>query len=618
MKLPSITPGRVLLIGLATWALLMVVPDLYRVFGSLGSYGLAANNDGVIVDVVGPFANAADSPALAAGISPGDRLDLQAMRCIPLDSPRCRSLLSVLGGLGGRQIVLPGSEIELVIRRADGEGTRLVRLKPVRTVRSWGDRLVLFADTVVAIIVILMAFRLVWVRPGKATWGFFLYAIWFNPGQTYAFYAMLQQWPIAILVQEIFEALAHGAGFAGLSIFALSFPNDAPTGRWARFAWIAPVLGAIIALLWLGSFASAFGIRTETLTTTAFLAGYAVNAAVLIVLLRRRRELPEQDQQRMLWVIWGCAIGLSTFIFAEIAQSTSFLQYSFGLSLSSVTIGLLYLLNGVLVYFVSVAVLHRRVISVAIPLRYGTILTVLALAVGIPIVHLHELLSHYQESFHIPEWFWLLVVAPVALLLLQRLHEICVHLVDRVLNRRFHAIRKRLKEVGDIMLKARNFDDVDRLLVNAPVEALNLSSGAVFRQQDNVFRRGHSIGWDGSPLRELWRDEDAVVLRSLNTSAPVRLPRDAWNRPGLDADLLAPCLAVPVCSDSLGAIAIVLFGPHENGNDIDPDECEMLSKLATRAAAAYERVTFAELSKEVAELRASLAALRGGAARGAM
>jgi hypothetical protein len=54
---------------------------------------------------------------------------------------------------------------------------------------------------------------------------------------------------------------------------------------------------------------------------------------------------------------------------------------------------MLYLLNGVLAYFVSVAVLHRRVISVAVPLRHGTILTVLALAVGIPIVNLHELLS---------------------------------------------------------------------------------------------------------------------------------------------------------------------------------------------------------------------------------
>jgi hypothetical protein len=121
--------------------------------------------------------------------------------------------------------------------------------------------------------------------------------------------------------------------------------------------------------------------------------GYAVDAAVLFILLQHRRALPAQDQQRMLWVIWGCAIGLSSFIFAEIAQSTSLLQHWLGVSPSTALVGLLYLLNGVLAYFVSVAVLHRRVISVAVPLRHGTILTVLALAVGIPIVNLHELLS---------------------------------------------------------------------------------------------------------------------------------------------------------------------------------------------------------------------------------
>jgi hypothetical protein len=90
----------------------------------------------------------------------------------------------------------------------------------------------------------------------------------------------------------------------------------------------------------------------------------------------------------------------------------------------------------------------------------------------------------------------------------------------------------------------------------------------------------------------------------------VRLPRDAWNRHGLDVELRAPCLAVPVCGDVLGAVAIVLFGPHDNGNDIDEDECEMLSKLATRAAAGYERVAFVLLNDEVTKLRASFAALR--------
>src|SRR5947207_6440609 len=111
---------------------------------------------------------------------------------------------------------------------------------------------------------------------------------------------------------------------------------------------MSSVLGSFIAMLLLASFANSFGVQTETLTSTAFLLGYAVDAAVLFILLQRRRALPAHDQQRMLWVIWGCAIGLPAFIFAEIAQSTSLLQQSLGVTPPTVLIGLLYLLNGVL------------------------------------------------------------------------------------------------------------------------------------------------------------------------------------------------------------------------------------------------------------------------------
>src|SRR5262245_30512872 len=118
--------GRVALVVIAIWAMAMVVPDLYRVFTTLASFGLSADNDGVIIDVLGPFNTPAESPAAAAGIAPGDRIDLEAMRCVPLDSSRCLSLLSVLGGLGGKQVVLPGREIELVIAPAGGGATRVV------------------------------------------------------------------------------------------------------------------------------------------------------------------------------------------------------------------------------------------------------------------------------------------------------------------------------------------------------------------------------------------------------------------------------------------------------------------------------------------------------------
>ena len=75
--------GRIFLILLAAWALAMIVPAFQRIFDQLGSFGLTLDNDGVITDVVSPFASAAKSPAAIAGVARGDRLDLWAMRCIP-------------------------------------------------------------------------------------------------------------------------------------------------------------------------------------------------------------------------------------------------------------------------------------------------------------------------------------------------------------------------------------------------------------------------------------------------------------------------------------------------------------------------------------------------------
>ncbi|HJU23866.1 MAG TPA: hypothetical protein VJ891_15275 [Casimicrobiaceae bacterium] len=599
-----------MLIVLATWAIAMIAPDLHRVFNSLASFGLVVDNDGRVVDVAGPFETVADSPAAHAGIAVGDRLDLRAMRCVPVNTAECRSLLSLIGGLGGAQIVLPGSAIDLTIIPAAGGSARVVHLEARPAQRGLAERVMLLADTIVGIIVILAAARLVWLRENRMTWGFFLYAMWFNPGQTFAYYALLQPWPAAILTQEVAEALAHGAGYAGLLVFALRFPGDATETafrRYDRFAWL---LAAVIASVWLASFANGFGVPTETLTLAAFLLGYAVDVAVLIVLVKRRTLLRPRERQRMLWVICGCAIGLPAFILGEIAQSTSFFPLVLGWTPSTVLIEFLYLLNGVLIYFVSIAILRRRVVDVSIPLRRGTILGVLSLTVGIPIVNVHELLSHYQDTFRVPEWVWLLVVAPVALILLQRLHELGVDLVDRVLNRRFHVARRQLDDAAEAMLHARSVEEIDRLLVTRPAAALGLASAALFRLDDGVFRRESAIGWDGSPLMTLSEDDDAPVLRCIEASAPLRLSPSAWNRSGLDVDVQAPCIAAPVESGALGPIGVALYGPHDDGNDIDQDEAIMLQSLAKRAANGYERVAFVRLGEEVTELRARLDAQR--------
>jgi hypothetical protein len=610
MNLISASFSRLLFLALTAWGLGMIAPDFYRVFDPLNSFGLAVDNDGRIIDVVSPFPAPEQSPASRAGLAVGDRIDLQAMRCIPLGNPNCRSLVALLGGLGGAQTVLPGQTVSLVVIPTAGPPSRTVQLQAAPAPLDAIQRTILLADTIVGIIVVALAASLVWTHPGPVTWGFFLYAIWFNPGQTYAYYALIQPWPLAIIAQEILEALARGAAYAGLLLFALRFADE--PGRAHRTRWVL-LIGMAMTGMTLASYANLFGFPTEAITRASFLIGYVLDALALIILFRRRRELQPVDEQRMRWVIWGCLIGIPAFITAEILQSSSLLQDHLGAAPSTVVIGLLYLLHGAFAYFVWEAVRHGRVVSVSVPLRHGTIIGLLTILLSVPVVYAHEMMLHYREELHFPEWAWVLIAAPILSLLITRLHEVSVDLVDHAFNFSYHATKERFEHGAAALLRAERVQEIDRLLVEVPVEALQLSSGAVFRQVEARFILADgSRGWDIGSATELEPGRDEAVLCCLFKGEPIRLERGAWSRPGVPAGVRAPCIAVPVRGASNENIAVILYGPHEFGTDLHSDERELLQDLASGAAAAYERLEMEHLRQTVALLRGELATFRAG------
>ena len=104
---------------------------------------------------------------------------------------------------------------------------------------------------------------------------------------------------------------------------------------------------------------------------------------------RRRRQRLE-DYQRLRWVIWGCLIGLPSFIIAELGSTTTIFNTRWGnFTPSEDILGLLYLVNGILCLFVFEAIRRERVVSVAIPLRRITIL-------GLPALLLHHEVEYMQ------------------------------------------------------------------------------------------------------------------------------------------------------------------------------------------------------------------------------
>ena len=249
--------SRILVTVLALWGLAMIVPDLVRVMNPLGSFGFYADNDGLIYSISGPFEERAASPAWQAGLRVGDRLDLDRLSCSLSSIQSCSPALTVLGGI---EFVLPGKAITLSLaattrapaRRSDaGRGTAAGQFpRP-----SGESRLCQIAG----ILVVIAAAWLVWTRPSAMSWGFFLYVNWFNPGQEYAFYAILQQWPAALLFQDIASCFAEGAAYAGFLLFVLRVPNNETEPRWLPLERTLPAAGLIFSMLMLASYASIFG-----------------------------------------------------------------------------------------------------------------------------------------------------------------------------------------------------------------------------------------------------------------------------------------------------------------------------------------------------------------------
>jgi hypothetical protein len=588
---------------LTAWALLMIVPDFYRIARPLASAGFAADNDGLIHDVRGPFPTPELSPAWQAGLRQGDRLDLAAMACRRPATRACADLLAVLGGMGGMQLVQPGRVLMLTILPAEGGPARDVRIAAAQPPVTWLDSGVLVLNEVIATLFVLAAAWLVWTRPGWMTWGFFVYACWFNSGQNFMFYAILHARPGLLLAQEFGGAVLQGAAFAGFLLFVLRAPSDRTEPAWRRWQFGLPLVAAAFVVLQLASYANSFGYRTEIASRATFIAGFAVDAAALLILLRRRRGLPPQDYQRMRWILWGCAIGLPAFIVGALLQSTT-LWHAIGneAEISALVPAALYALHGLLGWFVFEAVRRPRVVSVSVPLRR---ITIFGLMLSVPALFLHKQIEQLHHTLHLPTWAWI-GLASVLLFLAGRAHELGVELADQVFNRAFRREVAALQAVSHDILRADDVHAIERLLTEAPMHTLGLASAALFRRHEGRFHRhadGH--GWAAGMTETL--DPRDAALAAIERGEPFPIdPADA-ERLGFPAGVAAPTVAVPV-GDPLDCHAVALYGPHASGAELSEDEQAMLARLAADAALAYSRVERESLRRQVADLQARLAA----------
>ena len=593
--------GRIALLVLTVYAISMIVPDLLRVVRPLGSFGLAMDGDGRIYDVQGPFENERESPAWHAGLRAGDRLDLAAMRCAPVDTAKCASLMSQWGGV---TYVTPGREATFLVAPSPKHALEEVKLTAEPRPMNCLLDVVVVLDTLAGVLVVLGAAWLVWTRPCLMTWGFFVYVIQFNPGQAFQFWAWLQLWPQALLAQNVIFLVMQAAAYTGLLLFALRAPVDRAEGRWRTIERALPALAIVFLGVALASLATIFGYPAEIWARGMFFLGFAVSVAALAILIGRRRDLSPRDYQRIRWVIWGCLIGLPAYLLAQLSQETSlFGEVLGGGQAPEEAAGALSLVNGILCLFVVEAVRRPTVVNVWIPLRRAT---AFGLLLSVPVLFLHKQIEVIDEYIHMPDWAWV-VVASGLVYLLARGHELATELMDRLFDRKFIRAERHLAEIGETIQSADSLDEIERLLVNEPMNTLRLASAALFREQDGLFVRSLSAGWNADHTDALTGNHPLLAARfDRKPYTPDSVDPGPASPAELPDDLERPVLVVPV-GNARRCYALVLYGGHEIGTDLDSGERHVLASLAHDAEIAYAQVESETLRRRIAVLENQLA-----------
>src|SRR5438132_1187253 len=95
--------------------------------------------------------------------------------------------IGMTGGRAARALL-----IGLTVRPGGNGEPRSVKVAAMPAPVHWLQSFALLLTEIAGIAFVSAAAWLVWSRPSAMSWGFFLYAIWFNPGQDFVYFLILQ------------------------------------------------------------------------------------------------------------------------------------------------------------------------------------------------------------------------------------------------------------------------------------------------------------------------------------------------------------------------------------------------------------------------------------------
>ncbi len=280
------------------------------------------------------------------------------------------------------------------------------------------------------------------------------------------------------------------------------------------------------------------------------------------------------QRQRFVWVMAGV-------LFTLLGYALDWARYwstTYLLATSDVLVWIAVVLYAIAPFAIAYAVVRQRVFDISFVISRALVYTILTGAIFSVFALVEWLAARLIEQSGVTIVLVGLTAIGIALSL-EATHARIEALVEGLLFRRRRLAERHLADVAAGLPFAENGAVVDEALAREPVEAYALTHSAIFKRNDaGDFIRGDE------PL-------DAVVsLKLLGTRHAVRLNNG-------DA-----ALAVPIFVRSrLEAVAV--YGPHSNGEDIDPDEAASLEAMCAAAGTAYDNLDALRIHREIARWR---------------
>ncbi|HXW76215.1 MAG TPA: hypothetical protein VEJ20_02275 [Candidatus Eremiobacteraceae bacterium] len=459
-----------------------------------------------------------------------------------------------------------------------------------------------FAGTV---LIVLVAGWLVLYRPSPITWAFFGLGPFYGPNDWTFSIAVFP--PVLAALQALIFALIAGLGLWGCLYFGLAFPSgaDTPVKRFlARWSWLGwPILSIEVGWMWV--IFAVFGLPEPLLLyrVGTIIGGLLFLGAVGAMghTFATSRGL---DRQRVKWVFASYALG-----FVPIALL--WFSFAFGISTPVWFSDLGFLMTIFLPFAVAYTVIVHRVLDVNFIVSravvYGTLTSIIVGVFALVDWLLGSVLAQTRLAVVVE------ILAAIGLGFgLNGLHARVDRLVDATLFRDRHRAEKRLTRVANAIAHAGSVEAVEDMLVDEPSEALHLASAAVFRADGNgTFGRTTALHWSNGEFARFEPDDRLLALLRAE-QGPLPIDETGWSAPDLPHGAARPVLALPIVFRH-DLRAIVLYGAHESGEAIDPDEIKLMEKIASMASAAVEHLEAVELRRQVGAMAQELARYRASA-----